>query len=463
VAGLANFGTAPTSIAQPGDLNFTLTFTDDAAGVNLSASPLTTPNFDLIDDDDEDSYITAINAAGVSVSSAGFVTVLDVRVGDRGTSDGLNTIIDAVQFTVAGVDATLFNWQLVGASNAVAPVVAAGTVTFTNANLEIVADNDEATGGFQLQAQLNTMNNATIDGDSFTVTLATGAITANAAGTSFQAGSINSAGDDDVEVTATELRVLTQPSANETCGVGFAVSVQFTDANGNRDTDVVNDIVTLVRSDAQTVTSGGTSAAAAAGVANFASVVLGAPAVPGGGLTLDFTDDNANTIAGPAATGVSSMAFALDAVAEVTVSETGASSAVSMTSLNALQNVWGLTFSDAGADDVDASITSITITMTPNNGFDAGDFTWQIGATVGVVAGNDITFTGAPLLTVMDGMTGALTIQARSDTTNSATLDGTVLALSIAHTQVVVANTGSGMAASSANNTNDTEIDVVAT
>ncbi|MCA8940640.1 MAG: hypothetical protein KDB07_12560, partial [Planctomycetes bacterium] len=96
MAGVANFGAAGFAIAEPGDLNGVIGFSDDA-GVAGDLLDISINPFSLIDSDDADALI-ALSGTPVSVlnSNAGPTTVFGFRVSDPGRSDGLNTTLTAL-------------------------------------------------------------------------------------------------------------------------------------------------------------------------------------------------------------------------------------------------------------------------------------------------------------------------------------------------------------------------------
>lgn len=235
-----------------------------------------------------------------------WVNVLDFSIADGGTADGYPTVINQVVINESGsAQLDWADWRLngPGVTNA-GGVVIGNTVRFYGLTFSV---DDGTSATFTVSMKLRS-NIAMTDHAVWELSLDESDLTTVYPSTTFTAGTTVDNGNGlELLVAATQLRMLANPPIQVTAGFPFDVSVQYTDAWGNRDLDV-SDTVTFVRSDGGTVSSTA-STAAAAGVASFSSsggnavVLLGSAA----GITLDFSDD----AAGVTASAISSAVFDL--------------------------------------------------------------------------------------------------------------------------------------------------------
>ena len=230
--------------------------------------------------------------------AAAFTPVFDFRLVDGGSTAAQSTRLGRVVVHSTGsAEALEHMWRLVPAGFS----AIAGTVGGSAGNRTITFDLDIniANGGslvFTLEVQLGPAPTATLDNETFQLSLATSDIRL-LGGSQFQNGqSPLTPAALAYEVVATQLGVLVQPPASVGMGLGFQVSAQFEDASGNRDLDVVGDQLAATRSDAGAVIAG-QSAPAVAGVASFSGanlVSLGTPAASG--IHLILTDNTGGSV-----------------------------------------------------------------------------------------------------------------------------------------------------------------------
>lgn len=466
VAGLAAF---TINCGMPGNLSLALVFTDLAAGaVNLSANPVTSNTFSLVASDDANSTVGAgplSEPTTISSINGASTDVFDFTITDLGTSDGKPTAITQVVIQTGG-SATFseHTWRLngPGVSN-VAGIVGSGTITFSSLGIS-VANGGSAT--YVLRLQLAATPTGTLDNQTFTFSVSNSSFTLGGTSTSFAtSGPVTNGSGLAYTVVATKVRVFAQPGASQTVGTGFSCSVEYTDANNNRDRDI-SDAIDALRSDAGAITSGGT-ASAVNGLASF-TVTCG---MPGNlALTLQFRDQTGGAVNFFSAP-VTSSTFALVAAddANSTITE-GAAGAATLPSTAGLTNVFNLTVSDLGTSDGKATIvTDITYNITVSGGSDdATQFNWQLfngSATFSpsAVTATTVSFSASPLISVANGANGTLTLRAQVNA-SSATIDNKTIGVNVTSAGITTSAAGTSLAASqSVTKAATTTVTVVAT
>lgn len=471
VAGLATFA---ITCGMPGKLALTLQFRDQTGGtVNFFASPVTSSSFNLVAADDADSTINEGAAGSATLaSSAGLTGVFNLTVADLGTSDAKATILTDITYniTVSGGsdDALDFNWQLFNGSTTFSPsATTATTVSFSSATLISVANG--GSGTLTLRAQVNAAS-ATIDNKTIGVNVTSTGITASASGTSLAASqSVTKAATTTVIVTATQIQIVQQPGASESVGVSFQVTVQYADAQGNRDLNAV-DTMSVARNDAGLITlPSPATGAAVAGLATF-NMTLGLPGSLSGSLRLTFTDLSTggfNFSGSPKNTNTFLLTANNDA--NSTLGETPASPAT-LSSAASLSAVFSVLITDLGTSDgLPTTVNALTYTVTVSGGSDStAQFNWQLfnGTTTFAPLGTTATtvsFGGAPLISVANGASGTLTLRAQVAGA-SATLDNKTLDIQVTTSSFTIAGGSTSLAASqTVNNGTNTQVQVVAT
>ncbi|MCA8939502.1 MAG: hypothetical protein KDB07_06830, partial [Planctomycetes bacterium] len=186
-----------------------------------------------------------------------------------------------------------------------------------------------------------------------------------------------------------------------------------------------------------------------------------------GAVTLSFADTNlglVNLSATPLTTGVT-----LGVDADAVFSET--SSATSINSTTAYQSLWVINGVDAGAlDGLPTRVNSLTYDVSVTGGFAATDFEWQlsVGGGAGVpstsVSASTVSFSASPLASIANLGSLSFNLLARAAVSDSTSLDGVVIAVSLAPSNIVMASGTTQLSASQAalSTSNDAEVDVVA-
>jgi hypothetical protein len=194
---------------------------------------------------DEDSQVTAGPASSpASISSLETspdgLAVLDVSFEDLGTSDGLATVIDSLNFT-PGTANEVVDWQsviagakligpdLTGAEATISP----DGISFSGDNLITIADGTSET--YELRIWLNTDLTAMNDNEVFDFRLDYTDITCANSGSFFGSGQIES-GAVATDIQASEIKFLKVPPMVEQ-NAEFSLKVAAVDANGNIDLD----------------------------------------------------------------------------------------------------------------------------------------------------------------------------------------------------------------------------------
>jgi hypothetical protein len=471
VLGLATFS---ITCGMPGKLALTLQFRDQTGGtVNFFASPVTSTGFNLVAADDADSTITEGAAAGATLaSSAGLTGVFNLTMTDLGTSDAKATILTDITYniTVSGGsdDALDFNWQLFNGSTTFSPSgTTATTVSFSSATLISVANS--GSGTLTLRAQVNSAS-ATIDNKTLGVNVTSAGITTSASGTSLATSqSVTKAATTTVTVTATQIQIVQQPGASESVGVSFQVTVQYADAQGNRDLNAT-DTMSVARNDAGIITlPSPANGVAVAGLATF-NMTLGLPGSLSGSLRLTFTDLSSgafNFSGSPKNTNTFLLTANNDA--NSTIAESPASPAT-LSSAASLSAVFSVLIADLGTSDgLPTSVNGVTYTVTVSGGSDStAQFNWQLFNGVSAFApsgttATTVSFSATPLISVANGGSGTLTLRAQV-TGASATLDNKTLDIQVTTSSFTIAGGSTSLAASqTVNNATNTQVQVVAT
>ncbi|MCF6183721.1 MAG: fibronectin type III domain-containing protein, partial [Bacteroidales bacterium] len=275
-------------------------YIDDLTFESPTGTSKTVTNGDLENwpvSNDNDSQVsvssTLTEPATISslVNSSNGVQVFDFTLTDAGSGDGVATIIDQLQITQGSANGVA-NW-----TNAIAGAVLngpditnlAGTVnatdiTFSGSGFINISDNSNET--YTLSIWLNTDLSAISDNDILEFATDYSNITTDASGSSFGSGAPES-GDNNVaiDVDATELRFAQQPTdANINDCMSPDVSVEATDANGNRD---LNFTETIRITSAGTLTSSPVDVAAVNGLATFSGANCIEHSATGTNLTLN--------------------------------------------------------------------------------------------------------------------------------------------------------------------------------
>ncbi|KOY87742.1 hypothetical protein AD998_17835 [bacterium 336/3] len=310
--------TAPAAtVASGGSTTFVVTFTPNALATRSANIEITS------DDTDEAVYNFAIQGNGtnslnsdvVAVASSEATTISSLNNGTITTStDGVQvwqltirdggatlndtdtqpTIITGFTLTqeVASGNA-VGNWQNAinsiavfdGATNLGGTVtVNANNIQFTGLNIN-VADNTSRTISIRLTLATALNAGGINDNEDFVFSLRSSNVTTNASGSGMSSFStFNSTnGQNVINIVATELRFVTQPSNTSVNGTMASPTVQTTDVHGNRDLDFASTI---------SITSTGTldaspkTATATSGLATFTNIIH---TVVGTGFTLNAT------------------------------------------------------------------------------------------------------------------------------------------------------------------------------
>ncbi len=206
---------------------------------------------------DTDSEVTASSTlsepatiSSLTTSSTG-LQVFDFTFTDNGSGDGLATIIDEIIITQGSANAVA-DWTnaVAGAVlngpgvSDLAGTVSATSITFGSSGFISVADGSANAETFTLSIWLKSDLSAVNDNDVLEFAMNYANITTQSSGSAFGSGAPES-GDTNVkiDISATELRFAQQPSnTNVNNCMSPDVTVEATDANGNRDTDFTSDI-----------------------------------------------------------------------------------------------------------------------------------------------------------------------------------------------------------------------------
>ncbi|WP_200507439.1 T9SS type A sorting domain-containing protein [Adhaeribacter terrigena] len=194
--------------------------------------------------------------------------------------DQVGTIVNSLTFAVS--NASVFERiALYDGTSELAEVPAGATITFSNLN---IAAADESAKSLSLRATYKT---TVIDNTQFSFTIS--GTTTNAAGSNFVAANAGAAtssitGDNNrIEVTASQLKFVQQPPATVSTNTTItpAVTIEATDANGNRDLDFVTAVE--VAASGAALTGSLVSATPASGLATFSGLTF---TTAGTGVTL---------------------------------------------------------------------------------------------------------------------------------------------------------------------------------
>ena len=242
-------------------------------GGNSTDSDIIVSTFDLTDNIDYSSFTTA---SGLTTTNAAKIGEFIIRDGGATApdADALATILTDLELNVSGFDNLAAIAIFDGTTNVGEVTDVMATTMFTGINSTAgISANDDGTMTFDIYATFKT---AVIDNEQLqlTITSATSSITGSDFAVTDAGGAQTSiAGDDNrIEVTATQLVYVTQPSIT-TVNVVMTPgpTVNAVDGNDNLDLDFA-DTVTI----ASTGTLDGastTSATAAGGVATFTNLI----------------------------------------------------------------------------------------------------------------------------------------------------------------------------------------------
>ena len=298
-AGLCNFGAAGLSIGPPGIVAGTLSFNENGGGsVNLTT--ISVNPFDLVNGNDGNSTVSTgtvlTEPSTISSVAAGFNSVLDFRLTDLGTSDGVATTVTQIVVNLSGAaNAADHTWRLNGpdAFNA-GGVATSTTLTFSGLSISIANGSNET---YTISLQLAPSPAGTTDNEVFVLSVSSTGLTTGAGTTFAASGPVDNGAGLSYSVAATRLTVQTPPAASQIEGSGFDVVVAYTDINGNVDINVVDQITGLTRSDAGSVQAPVLPLSPVNGVVNFTGanqVRLGLPAATN--ITLTFLDNAGGTV-----------------------------------------------------------------------------------------------------------------------------------------------------------------------
>jgi hypothetical protein len=301
-AGFAIQGAAPTTVAIGGTATFTVRFTPNAIGpftgsvtINNNSSNQTayiinftgtgTPsNLSTITTDASYFYTHNILYANfqttpVPVSAANSVGVHNIIITDGADADNLPTILSTLNYTYTGTANTIRAAALFTTTNtkiADASTISANGIAFTG----LSGANVTAADGSTIQMILRVTFTTTVTDNEKLVFTVSGA-TAAASNTSslfasYAAVSDNSAANDNrIEVVATKLAFVQQPSATTNgATMSPAVTVRGDDANNVKDLDFATN-VSVVCSTPAALTAGGGPITPSVGVATFGGIVHG--------------------------------------------------------------------------------------------------------------------------------------------------------------------------------------------
>ena len=264
-------------------------------------------------------------------------------------------------------------------------------------------------------------------------------------------------------VTATELEISQQPPVQASPGTPFDMQARFIDANGNLDSDVNGDVLTITRSDAGAVTSGATGTAVS-GIVDLAggnAVVLGAPS--GLGIHLVLTDDAAGSVdlsAMPVVSAVFDL-FLDDADGTLSAGSLVPGAIDSVAGAILPVDVFEFVIADGGTSDGNPlSVSALSIDLAGSTA-DADDATWtlngpSVGALVGVVSGTvgsqSIQFNSLAV-SVPDGLANMYTLSMQMVVSPTGTVDNEVYLFALSAADVVVASGGTSLSPTTAVNT----------
>ena len=183
-------------------------------------------------------------------------TVLSFNVQDDGSgSAGLNTIINAVQFS-QGAANTAANWAnyiggatLDNGSSTWTGTVSGTGVSFTGAPMAVLTDGG-ASQTWTLKIWLKTTLPYDADNKVLDFIVAPGSFTVDGTGSAFNTADLpisSGAGFNRVDIVATKLGITTQPPATVYANTNFTVRVGFTDVNGGIDMDFPSEAITLAK------------------------------------------------------------------------------------------------------------------------------------------------------------------------------------------------------------------------
>ncbi len=347
--------------------------------------------------------------------------VFKFRISDGGSADGLATKVTNIRIKPHSTNTADWTDHIQGVTleNGSPITIGSPTITDTYIDIPIASSNLDITDGgnddITMAVYLNTSN--IVDGDvlSFMIDADDHGFSADASGTgfasTFSGGDFNS-NDFTVAVTATELAFVQQPTNTEAgASMSPSVTVEATDANGNRDTDYTSNIQV---SSTGTLTGTTVSVAAASGLATFGSLTH---TEVGTGFTLTAKQTSTNDW------DVTSDAFDIKGNSEsgiiaVSPSESDYVSSIENTTGPLAHDegvqVWKFTIRDGGDtnddDDLETIVNAITFTTyagnTMTDWFDAIQSADLFNGTTRVASAtiteNQLQFSASPIISVPD-------------------------------------------------------------
>ncbi|MCA8939069.1 MAG: VCBS repeat-containing protein, partial [Planctomycetes bacterium] len=398
---------------------------------------------------DSDSTLTFINKAAAysSLSLGSAVNVLRFDFSDLATSDPFPTEISGLTFDITGTTI-----PLAGATfelgNGVATPIATGTVMGNNVIFTGLSRsaNSGTTATLHLLLTLPT-NTMAEDGQVVMASLSATDIDQPTSGTSLFNPAITISNGTGVpfDVTATELRWIQQPPASFGVQESVPVSIEYSDVNGRRDLDAgAMDSLSLVWSGAGSVAP--SALTPTLGLAS-GNIQIAGPGVTGGTLALTDNAGGGAAVATPLfATGIN-----LNPDVNMTYSVFNTASTIPVDGQVHELNL--VNFLDGGIQDqLPTRVQSLTYSVTSLMGVDlASNFEFFLSVSGGAdipstsIAGQFVTFSGAPLFDVPNGMSVQVSLRARIISTNSATIDQQVLYYNLMTSDVVLDPTYTGL------------------
>ncbi len=309
VSGVATFTNLAVDLAGS---NYTIDFAPTAGGSSTTSSA-----FSIIaggGGTDLDSTLTQGFEITTLSSIASSTPVWGINLNDLGTSDGLPTTLTSLTYAISltsngNNNLNDFTWSLSGVGTPATVNTLAGTVTFNGLN---ISANDGGSSSIILNTapRFSVTDPSHLDGLLLQISIngVTSGANSSLIATALPLNKINPL---TLSVTASTLKVLSQPASTQQIGIGFPVVVEYVDSQGNRDLDVTGDLVLATRSDLGTVIQD-TSSPALNGVANFTGsneILLSSPSTAS--VTLTLQDDSTGSI-NLSSSSISTTPFALN-------------------------------------------------------------------------------------------------------------------------------------------------------
>lgn len=269
-----------------------------STGVTASTTPTSTASSlsDVVGvaSSEANTISSLMNTATISTSTDGVqVWQITIRDGGSGLNDAdcLPTIVNSIVLT-QGAGNAVTNWNNIqsiaifnGTTLLANGTVATSSVTFSGAPLISVPDNGSVTLSIRMSLKATLTIPSTGDGLDFVFGLTSANFTTASSATSSQKATatfpvISTDTKNAIEVIATKLAFIVQPSNTTVGAVMTSPTVEAEDANGNRDRDYVTNI-NIVSTGSLDVTP--KTATPPSGLATFSNIVH---TISGTGLTL---------------------------------------------------------------------------------------------------------------------------------------------------------------------------------